>query len=173
MGGCRSSNPDGVTEPVETGATTQVERVPTETAAFTEEAIAPKDSSTLAPEETLPLRPIAPSESISDPGDLMAEYMAEGVFISHFDAADIAFHDDASGHKEAVGFLIGFGKFTPGQEVAGAADGAPILVKGSNCQQIRNIDVFNEILGFFGDVQKFGNAIRFKISDTGHTANHK
>lgn len=35
------------------------------------------------------LRPIEPAGSISDPADQMDEYMNEGLFISHFDAADI------------------------------------------------------------------------------------
>ncbi len=80
--------------------------------------------------------------------------------VCHFDAGEIAFHDDAPGHKETVRLLIRFRKLTPGQEVAGSADGAPVFVERSDRQQIRNIDVFNEILGFFGDIQKFGNTIR-------------
>jgi hypothetical protein len=58
------------------------------------------------------------------------------------------------------GSCIAQGKFAPGQKVAGAADGAPILVEGCHRQQVRDIDVFDEFLGLLGDVEKFGDAIR-------------
>ncbi|GAB4262926.1 MAG: hypothetical protein Kow0080_00740 [Candidatus Promineifilaceae bacterium] len=41
------------------------------------------------PEPTPALRPIAPATSISDPASQLEEYMAEGLFISHFDSDDI------------------------------------------------------------------------------------
>jgi len=68
-----------VEEPEPTAEPVEEETVEEEAAA---EEVAP-------PEPTPTLRPIAPATSISDPAAQLEEYMAEGVFISHFDSDDI------------------------------------------------------------------------------------
>ena len=55
---------------------------------FAEEATATAEPTTV-PEPTPTLRSIEASGPISDPGSLLGDYMSEGLFLSHFDAADV------------------------------------------------------------------------------------
>jgi hypothetical protein len=64
------------------------------------------------------------------------------------------------GMNRLSGSSRSLGELAPGQEVGGAADGAPVLVEGGNGQQIRDVDVFDEFLGLLGEVEEFGDAVR-------------
>ena len=82
----------------------------------------------------------------------------------HFYAANVSFHYHAPWHVEALRFLVCFRKISPCKEISATAYCPPVLVKGGNSQQIRNIYVFNEILGFLTYIQKLSYTIRCKVS---------
>ena len=101
-------------------------------------------------------------------------HMLRDLFLfSHFHTLEVPVQDHPTGHEEARRFIVRLWEFTPGMKIGGSSNGSPILIKGGNSDQVWDIYIFDEVLGFFPDVKELTDAIRCEIFDAGDTTHHK
>jgi len=97
------------------------------------------------------------------------------VHLAHL--GQVAVHDDAGGEEGRFHVLIRRavvgGEFSESHVVGAAADAAPVLVETGHGQQVRDVDIIDELADFLGERQVLGQRLLGQALVVGAAAHHR